>query len=140
MKVGFTGTRNGINKFQWLQLAQFIAEETIEEAHHGDCIGADEAFHDLIMNAISHIRLDAKIILHPPGETRLRAFCATHDAIPPKPYLERNRDIVDATDVLIVCPGQETETLRSGTWSTYRYALKLNRPIHLITPTRHLRR
>lgn len=55
----------------------------------------------------------------------------------PLPYMERNRAIVDASDVLIACPYEivEPEFGRSGTWSTIRYALTIpNFPVVIIWP------
>jgi len=42
--------------------------------------------------------------------------------------------IVRETSLLIAAPAMEIEALRSGTWSTVRYALRLGRPIQLLTP------
>lgn len=50
-----------------------------------------------------------------------------------KPYLKRNIDIVDNTDILIGCPSGE-EIVRSGTWHTIRYAKKQNKKIMMIRP------
>jgi hypothetical protein len=60
--------------------------------------------------------------VHPPTDDRKRAFCTGNGADwEPKPYLERNHDIVDETTILIACPNGE-ERMRSGTWATVRYA------------------
>src|SRR5690606_27684726 len=91
-----------------------------------DCIGADAT-------AAAHAwQLGYTLVAHPPTETtRLRAWAPAHVSLGGKPYLERNRDIVDATEVLIACP-KGFETVRSGTWSTVRYARTLSRPILLV--------
>jgi len=45
----------------------------------------------------------------------------TSEQIPaPKPYLTRNKDIVRDTEMLVAAPADETEVIRSGTWSTVR--------------------
>ena len=49
-----------------------------------------------------------------------------------KRYLERNRDIVDACDILIACPRTLKEELRSGTWATVRYARKVGKPVAIL--------
>jgi hypothetical protein len=46
----------------------------------------------------------------------------------------RNHDIVDETELLIACPGELAEAVRSGTWATVRYARKLGRPIVIFWP------
>ena len=51
----------------------------------------------------------------------------------PKPYLDRNRDIVDACEVLLATP-DGPERLRSGTWSTVRYARKIGKPVEVRLP------
>lgn len=52
----------------------------------------------------------------------------------PLPPLERNHRIVDACDVLIACPKDAQEQLRSGTWATVRYARKQGKRVIVITP------
>ena len=51
-----------------------------------------------------------------------------------KPPLDRNRDIVDACDVLIATPKDFVEELRSGTWATVRYARKQRKPLVIVWP------
>jgi hypothetical protein len=51
-----------------------------------------------------------------------------------KPYLSRNKDIVLETELLIATPGEEEEQIRSGTWSTVRYARSLKRMINIVLP------
>jgi hypothetical protein len=100
-------------------------------AHHGDCIGADEQFHNL---AITH---SFAIHLHPPEIRLKRAWCRLaelHDSESPKPYRERNQDIVNAVDLLIATPAQpeaDPRSKRSGTWMTIRLARRANKP-HVI--------
>lgn len=52
----------------------------------------------------------------------------------PRPPLERNRDVVDASDVLLACPGGMAEEQRSGTWATIRYARKAGKPVVIVWP------
>lgn len=98
--------------------------------HHGDCIGADEEAH----NAVRAYNLLIPITVHPPTDDSRRAFKQGDFARDPTPFLERNRHIVEASEILIACPATETETKRSGTWSTIRYAAKQGREIHIILP------
>jgi len=90
-----------------------------DEAHHGDCIHADAQFHAICQH------YGIKIVVHPPVNTAYRAWCdGPHTTIlEPKPYIPRNHDIVDVGHLLIAGPHQP-EYLRSGTWSTVRYARK----------------
>ena len=43
----------------------------------------------------------------------------------------RNKDIVNSCDILIACPENDKEVIRSGTWSTIRYAKKINKTVLL---------
>jgi hypothetical protein len=62
------------------------------------------------------------IVAHPSNIPALRIKNSeATETRPPKPPLDRNRDIVDAVDVLLVGP-KGPEELRSGTWSCVRYA------------------
>lgn len=127
MKVGFTGTRRGITPEQ--RVAVFGLLVGVTEAHHGDCLGADAEFHEII-TSLGGI----KRVGHPPSDPKSRAWCQFDELLPEKDYLARNRDIVEATELLIACPGEDTEMHRSGTWSCVRYARKLSKPIRLVYP------
>lgn len=135
MKVGFTGTQQGMTIEQKRKLAKLIdgyknGKAIIQEFHHGDCVGADEEA-DFIALSIMIPR-----VVHPPIEEKKRAFCRGGDIIfrVTKPYLERNHDIVDETDCLIATPKEDVEQLRSGTWATIRYARKKHKPVFIILP------
>jgi hypothetical protein len=86
--------------------------------HHGDCIGADKDAHDIAKE------LGLKIELHPPSKADLRAYCEADVVHDPEPYLQRNKKIVDHTKILVATPKTAVEEIKSGTWSTIRYALK----------------
>lgn len=130
MKVGFTGTQRGMTDEQkmWLNIAfQKIRGEW--EFHHGDCIGADADAHDIA------VEWGAKIVLHPPWVAAKRAFKETFwQKRPQMNYLDRNKEIVKETQVLIGMPGEDEEQLRSGTWSTIRYARKTLKPVRIVGP------
>jgi hypothetical protein len=73
--------------------------------------------------------------LHIPDNDSKRAFCRgaaiTHD---PLPYLHRNRKIVDDCVLGLLATPSGREVLRSGTWSTIRYARGLGRRITIFWP------
>jgi hypothetical protein len=54
--------------------------------------------------------------------------------MPVEPYLERNKRIVDNVTLLIATPKEFHHTLRSGTWSTIRYAWKKKIDVVIIPP------
>jgi len=131
MKVGFTGTQSGMNDRQLAKLDSMLralsAPGSIGEFHHGDCIGADEQFHQAVNDPY-------RTRIHPPEDSKKRAWCHSEHILKPKPYLERNHDIVDAVDVLIATPRTNHEELRSGTWATIRYALSKGKKVIVIYP------
>jgi len=133
LKLGFTGTQEGATSAQIAKLDELFASFGQFELHHGDCIGADKAAH------LAARRVGASVVIHPPLVKTKRAFCESALILPPKAYLERNKDIVDATDVLIACPKSEKEELRSGTWSTVRYARKQRKMEIIILPDGSIR-
>lgn len=128
MRGGFTGTRNPITGEQYDWLWKELHETDYSEWHHGACVGADEASHYAAWNA------GLSIVVHPPENDRLRMLYDPRATwLPAKPYLVRNRDIVDATDWLIALP-DGPERQQSGTWSTVRYAVKIGRPVTICYP------
>jgi nucleoside 2-deoxyribosyltransferase len=137
MKVGFTGTREGMSEVQANEVSDLVCMALhSKELHHGDCIGADAEFHETAIlyrayaNRLGH---QPRIIVHPPKDERFRAFCESADELrAPKDYIARNHDIVDECDVLIAAPRHDSEEMRSGTWATVRYARKVGKPIRIV--------
>jgi nucleoside 2-deoxyribosyltransferase len=127
MKVGFTGTRKGMTLEQQETFAQEFIKLNPTELHHGDAIGADEQAHNIA-------KFRTKIVIHPPLNPSKRAYKRGDVHLEPKPYLERNRDIVDSTDILIACPKEFSEILKSGTWACTRYARSRSKPVLIIWP------
>ena len=118
IKLGFTGSRHGMSQHQQEQFALAISSLELLEFHHGDCEGADAQAHDII-------RLfspDTRIIVHPPLSDYLRAYKSGDQSLEPLPYLERDRMIVDSTDMLFATPQTDSYQPKSGTWFTIRYA------------------
>ena len=100
------------------------------EFHHGDCVGAD-ADADAIVRTLLPV---PRIVVHPSTIRNLRAGCVGDVEHEMKPPLDRNRDIVDACEVIIATPETSEEHLRSGTWSTVRYARKKGIRVVVLTP------
>lgn len=133
-RVGFTGTSHGMTAAQ-LEAVRSVLTEYIRlcvalEFHHGDCIGAD----DQACRIALELGGGYLIICHPPNIDAKRAY-TPHDYVrTPKHYLERNKDIVSESDVLIAAPREFTEQRRGGTWFTVRRAREWKVPVVLITP------
>lgn len=128
MRIGITATQEGASASQKKQLRWLLAMLRATELDHGDCIGGDKDADDIARE------LGLRITLHPPENPAKRAWCQGDHTAPPKPYLDRNRDIVDETDLLVVMPRTKEEELRSGTWATYRYARKVGKPTLILWP------
>lgn len=128
--AGYTGTQRGMNKRQSRRFIDGIVAMKPTEFHHGDCIGGDEEAHFLVREFLP----DCRIIIHPPDIDVKRAFCPADIVLPPKPYLDRNHDIVIAVDKMFVTPFEMDEQLRSGTWATFRFTKKIGKPYKLILP------
>jgi hypothetical protein len=131
MRVGFTGTRPPFTNAQLLSLERIILTNRgeITEAHHGDCVGADEAFHIVCRT------FNIPVIIHPPLVTTWNAYCGDYtEKREPKTYHERDQDIVNETDWLIACPKTFTPTPHSGTWYTAGYARAIGKPIWFVYP------
>lgn len=131
MKIGFTGTRRGLAELQAHTLRRTLRDARMWNAtdfHHGDCVGADFEATEIAAG------LGYYIVSHPPLKGGSRAWGFAHLELPAKDYLDRDRDIVDATDVLVACPRTAHEERRSGTWYTIRYARQLGRAVMIIRP------
>jgi hypothetical protein len=90
MRYGFTGSRHGMTARQHSIMLDILGR-ICGELHHGDCFGADAQAHNIAQDC------GWSIVVHPPEATTLRAFVTgVAVVLPPKPYLDRNHDIVDA--------------------------------------------
>ena len=116
MIVGFTASQSGVTSTQLQQLSEAFTTLRFKEFHHGDCIGGDCLAHALVRYFKPH----TKIHIHPCNIDSKRAYCYPDRIYDVKRPLVRNQDIVDVCDVLLACPAQPEEILRSGTWSTIR--------------------
>lgn len=119
--LGITGTRNGLRQIQVDRLETILRlyrAKGFDYLHHGDCVGVDNEAYDIwkvLLGGLTHC--------HPPDDWTYRARTPHNDIVSEeKPFLERNRDIVNSSSVLVACPKEMQEITRSGTWATIRYA------------------
>ena len=135
MILGLTGSRKGLTDEQVVSFLSLVkelnSESRISTVHHGDCAGSDADMHKLLTNILGNV-----FFLHPASgvEAQFRANCTPfrwrHLPLPP---LQRNSNIVEASDVLIATP-KGKESLRSGTWATIRFARKTGVKTYIIYP------
>ena len=131
MKIGITGTREGMNEHQFEKVQSFLNEnfQPGAEFHHGDCVGVDAEA------AILAREIGYKIISHPgPASDGLRAFVKCDESREPASHFKRNRTIVDTCDVLLVVPLQNEHQPKGGTWYTHDYAVKKVKPFNVVWP------
>ncbi len=135
MNVGFTGSRRPIPLVQrdslHVEMMKIAAEHRGNDrivAHSGDCVNGDAVFHELAC------RMGWQTVGHPPIEDKLRAFCKYDIERPAAPYLERNRHIVHAAQIMLACSDSFVEKPKGGTWFTIRYAQSLHKPVTIIFP------
>lgn len=119
MKVGFTGTREGMSVAQMTQMNYLLAvlkhaDQAVgrtPEFHHGGAEGADTQAARAAQSG------GYQTLVYEAGADPLR----------------RNRDIVNEVDVLIAAPRTDKEELRSGTWATVRYARAAGKPVVMLS-------
>lgn len=147
MIVGFTGTARGMTQRQNDALYQlFVWYDAISldlMLRHGDCIGADKQAHDIFTIMLG--KSTDNVFIHPgfnparPNDESKSAFCEGRLVTTVLPYLRRDRYIAGCvagfnTDLLIAAPNTDYEVLRSGTWSTVRYARAATTPRIILLP------
>lgn len=133
MTIGISGTRDGMTKLQRMVFALAVYEAKVitpPEWHHGKCVGVDGEAHAIIRQ----YQPNAKIVLHPPIKPELEADVEGNEIRERKPYLTRNRDIVNETDAMFIIPKEFERQSSGGTWYTYDYALQAGKPVMVIWP------
>ena len=135
--IAFTGTQQGMTDDQMQRLRHYLTtlHRTASATGfiHGDCIGADEQFHHLVLEVFGD---PARLLIHiyPANIPGKRAYCNSRHIADPRPPLVRNKQMVDLCDLLLVAPRVMQEQQRSGTWATYRYAKRRGRRIRIFNP------
>jgi len=113
MKIGFTGTQRGMTDAQKNTLRKMVPNDA--ELHHGRL-----RWEPMQRRMIFSVFTELRCVGHPPSNPTKRAYKLVDEWRSEKEYLERNKDIVNETGMLIATPAEATEQLRSGTWSTIR--------------------
>jgi hypothetical protein len=117
--VGITGTRAGLSVYQYDTVFFILSHLTVLGGlKHGDAIGVD------VQVANIATELGIPTFAYPPDNPKYRAFHQSTLIMEEKPYRVRDKDVANS-DLLIACPKQSHEIIRSGTWATYRDAKKM---------------
>ena len=128
--VGVTGTHLGATELQKTVLRSLIQFIKPDEARHGDCVGVDSEFHDIVRDCIK----PSFIVVHPPADPKRRAYKQGDVIKPPRPLLVRDDDVILASDLMFGVPNGFKEYLRSGTWATIRHTRNFRKPLVIIYP------
>jgi len=131
--LGITGSRTEPKLAQLITLDNWFKSAYRQydyvEVHHGDCIGADDFAHRMAS------RYGFQTCVHPPTN---KAFVMNHKGsfgnYPDKPYLERNREIVACSTMVIALPNTFKEQQRGGTWHCARFAQASMKDVLIIWP------
>jgi hypothetical protein len=136
MKIGITGTRDGMTEAQRYNFAFRIKELDFKEFHHGSCKGVDVQAARIVAETNACKQGNAEIVCHPGPDGDSCQEDSGVDTIihDPKTHFARNRDIVNAVDLLIVIPKQDAWCLRGGTWYTHDFAKKQRKQTWVIWP------
>lgn len=141
MRIGFTGTQEGMTNDQLIQVHMLLGDlqaAGATHAIHGMCIGADAQFHEQA-KGFKYVTVGYPGVTAF-GEMKHRSACKPDEVVPAKPFLIRNRDIVRESDVMIATPKEAREqalgllSIRSGTWATIRYARSAHKPLLIVWP------
>lgn len=132
--LGVTGTRKRFSEMTWYPTDAALNELRVlliraemngaKYLHHGCCTGWDEAAVKLVNN----LPLDLLVYAHPPvdgAHLSQRARAGSHVVYRPKSYRDRNMDIAEQSEILLVgaaWPELDPRSLRSGSWQTARLA------------------
>lgn len=137
LRIGFTGTQQGMTTAQ-KEAIRDILHGVSFIAIHGGCVGADADFHDLCVQ----MRECDGIIIHPsniPGkQMRLASDAKLMWVHAPRTPLERNRSIIQDSDRMLATPKEDRMVIRSGTWTTIRYARDAKRPLCIVDRFGHV--
>jgi hypothetical protein len=118
MKIGFTGTREGLSLTQRFALRATLTLLTPQ--------GANE-FHYGTHKNVPLLADDEAADIADVFGYALKPHEASSGT-----ELRRNAEIVGAVELLVAAPLTNAEQLRSGTWATVRYARKRGIPIVML--------
>ena len=145
MILGFTGTSKGMTNLQKAAVIGYLGglpPFSVEEAHHGACVGADEDFVFALVNFLKEVQMPnvharPGVFSNRPEDLSKRSEKAiemsdvVHEA---KTHFVRNRDIVAVCDVLLATPVTGEEQYHGGTWYTINFARRAGKAVVIVWP------
>lgn len=142
MKAGLTASSKPlkleqITKFRYLMdLYRFGIGPGFEEFHHGSCINGDYTCYVIVRDMITPEGWGRiQIITHLGDNPAKTAPCELGAlVIGRKPNLERNIDIIKASDIIFALPQGFDEVRRSGEWHVIRHTIKAKKWLQVIWP------
>lgn len=148
--IGVTGTRGILSPHQkrWLKdelvtldLSVRLVQLQHPVLHHGDCLGADAFAHELA------VQLGWSVVIHPPLNSKYRAYCSIEDAharaskiLRERKYLARDRLLAARCSIILGLPGLPrgehvtragNVKIMSGTWYTLEQAMDLGKEVKI---------
>ncbi len=144
MIVGFTGTRSGCTTKQYDALKKLLtsmttSDDPMKALHHGACVGADadaaRIARGLGVTVVAHPEVSARVEHGHEAANRSReAMEASDEVLPEQTHFARNREIVQACDVLVACPRTNHEESQGGTWFTVVQARRAGKRVVIVWP------
>lgn len=129
--IGITGTRKGMTYEQHQKFVRLISRAMAAGPvvlRHGACVGVDHQVHLYAREG------NIPVVIHPPTNTKSMMPLDNYGyCLKPKDYLERDRDIVDNSDVLWAFPDGPRRK-GSGTWYTVCFAEMQKKPVYIVYP------
>jgi hypothetical protein len=140
MKLSFTGSQLGMTARQKDSAHFYLLATEPTVVIHGGCIGADWEFDGIAANlGIPRIVFPSD---SPTKSVPIERYRLEHQGrngsriafMTPMPALKRNPLIVDEGEQLLAAPAQPSMILRSGTWTTVRYAYRVKKHVEILRP------
>jgi hypothetical protein len=125
VKVGFTGTRHGMNAAQRGQLRYMLALLR----HADQAVGLASEFHYGTHESVQ-LLADEEAARY----AEAHGFALVPHHATRGHELTRNRAIVGRSDILLAAPnGDREQAMGSGTWATVRYMRASHRPVVMLS-------
>jgi hypothetical protein len=132
------GNHHGITVGQKMSFKKMLrtCEHRLTDVCHGDGVGVEAESHAIVRE---HFRQRVRIHIFPPEDDELRAHCGNEDGeevrvYNPTSYLRREKDMLNASNVVIALPFESNEKVRSVTWASIRHARASGRFLCIIYP------